>query len=209
MRKILANDFFDLSFSVVGEYLKKEEPIYVVFTKLDKIIKQAQKSLGNDFLKVKDDVYIHKDARIAPSATIIGPAIIDKGAEIRNGAFIRGNAVIGKGAVIGNSTEVKNSIVFDFAQCPHFNYVGDSIIGYKGHLGAGVILSNFRLDHGNISISYDGNRTSTELRKLGAIIGDGAEIGCNSVINPGSVIHKGSVIYPLSRINGEVRGIYK
>ena len=132
------------------------------------------------------------------------PCIIFEGAEIRFSAFIRGNAVIGKKAVIGNSSEIKNSIIFDEAEIPHFSYVGDSILGYKAHLGAGVKLSNVRLDKKPVRIHYENNTMDTGMLKLGALIGDRAEIGCNSVINPGSVIAKDAVVYPLSSVKGFV-----
>jgi NDP-sugar pyrophosphorylase family protein len=145
-------------------------------------------------------VYIADDAKIWDGATICAPTVIGHKAEVRPGAFIRGNAIIGDGAVIGNSTEIKNAIVFDGAQLPHYNYVGDSIIGYKGHLGAGAIASNLRLDHKEISIEG----VNTGLRKIGVFLGDESEVGCGSVLCPGSVVGKNSAIYPLSTVTGYI-----
>ena len=151
---------------------------------------------------IAPDVWAAKDAKISDKATIIGPAIIGHNTEIRPGAYIRGSVIIGDDAIIGNSTEIKNSIIFDEAQLPHYNYVGDSIIGYRAHMGAGSIISNVRLDHNNVSVKANGEKIDTGLRKMGVLLGDRAEIGCNSVICPGSIIGRDSIIYPLSRISG-------
>lgn len=147
-------------------------------------------------------VWIARSAKVAENASITGPCIIDEESEIRHCAFIRGSAIIGKKSVVGNSTEIKNSILFDGVQVPHFNYVGDSVLGYKAHFGAGVITANVRSDKANVCENF---------RKLGAIVGDYAEIGCNSVLCPGSVVGRESIVYPLSRVRGEVpeKSIYK
>ncbi|MEO8351563.1 MAG: UDP-N-acetylglucosamine diphosphorylase [Chthoniobacteraceae bacterium] len=145
---------------------------------------------------VSGAVFVGKGTVIEQGAMIKGPAWIGEGCEIRNGCYIRENVIVGSGCVLGNSTELKNSIVFDEAQIPHFNYVGDSIIGYRGHLGAGVILSNVKLDRGEITLPHEGALVPTGLRKFGAVVGDYAEIGCNSVINPGTLIGRRCVIYP-------------
>ncbi len=150
--------------------------------------------IGKPF--ISGAVFIGKGTVIEQGAMIKGPAWIGEGCEIRNGCYIRENVIVGSGCVLGNSCEFKNSIIFDEAQIPHFNYVGDSIIGYHGHLGAGVILSNVRLDRGEIRIPAGEEMLATGLRKFGAIIGDHAEIGCNSVINPGSLIGRRSILYP-------------
>jgi NDP-sugar pyrophosphorylase family protein len=147
-------------------------------------------------------VWIHKTAVISESADISGPLIVCAGAQLRHSCYIRGSAVIGEKCVVGNSTEVKNAIMFDGAQAPHFNYVGDSILGSYAHIGAGVILSNLRLDKKNITILFGNERIETGLRKFGAVIGDHAEIGCNSVLNPGSVICKNAAVMPVSNIRG-------
>ncbi|MBQ7934810.1 MAG: UDP-N-acetylglucosamine pyrophosphorylase, partial [Clostridia bacterium] len=156
-------------------------------------------------------VWIHKSAKVAPSAHIGERVIIGAETEVRHGAFIRGDAFIGKGAVVGNSTEIKNALLFDEVQIPHYNYVGDSVLGYRAHLGAGVILSNFRSDHGAVPVHWQGRRIETGLRKFGAILADGADIGCNSVLNPGTVIGRNTVVYPLSMVRGVVPAgsIYK
>lgn len=150
--------------------------------------------IGKPF--VSNAVYIGKGSIIEQGAMVKGPAWIGEGCEIRNGAYIRENVIIGSGCVIGNSCEFKNCIVFDEAQVPHFNYVGDSILGYRAHLGAGVILSNVKLDRGEITVPFEGSFVPTGLKKFGAIVGDFAEIGCNSVINPGSLIGRRSIVYP-------------
>ena len=148
---------------------------------------------------------------MAPSASISGPCIIDEDAEIRHCAFIRGNAIVGKEAVVGNSTELKNVILFDKVQVPHYNYVGDSILGYKAHLGAGAITSNVKSDKTNVSILMGTEKYNTNLRKFGAILGDCVEVGCGTVLNPGSVVGKNTNIYPLSSVRGYVaeNSIYK
>ena len=157
--------------------------------------------IGKPFISAA--VYIGKGTIIEQGAMIKGPAWIGENCEIRNGAYIRENVIVGNGCVLGNSCEFKNSILFDEAQVPHFNYVGDSIIGHKGHLGAGVILSNVKLDHSEITlVGPDGELIPTGLRKFGAIVGDRAEVGCNSVLSPGSVIGRDTVIYPGSQWRG-------
>lgn len=168
-------------------------------------IKEIGKSLSRDEYDVLEgDVYVSKKARIAPTAFIGGPCIICEDAEIRHCAFIRGNAVIGRGAVVGNSVELKNCILFDKVQVPHFNYVGDSILGYKSHMGAGAITSNVKSDKTPVTVSFMGEKIATERKKFGAMLGDCVEVGCNSVLNPGTVIGKGSNVYPLSSVRGYV-----
>ena len=156
--------------------------------------------IGKPF--VSNAVFVGRGTTIEQGAMIKGPAWIGEGCEIRNGCYIRENVIVGNGVVLGNSCEFKNSIIFDEAQVPHFNYVGDSIIGYKGHLGAGVILSNVKLDHGEITVAIPGGLLPTGLKKFGAIIGDRAEVGCNSVLSPGSVIGRDTIIYPGSQWRG-------
>lgn len=198
----LTEELFDLSHTAANEIFKNVKTPYEVLTKIKEYCIALSSKLGSDYEEIAEGVFAAKDAKISDKATIIGPAIIGHGTEIRPGAYIRGAVIIGDGAVIGNSTEIKNAVIFDGAQLPHYNYVGDSIIGYKAHLGAGAIISNFRLDHGNISIKADGEKIDTGLRKMGALVGDGAEIGCNSVVCPGSIVGRGCVIYPLSRVMG-------
>ncbi|GAA4654418.1 glucose-1-phosphate thymidylyltransferase [Anaerocolumna aminovalerica] len=173
-------------------------------------------SLGNqlseeEYDKAGENIWIAKTAKVAPTAYINGPAIIGKDAEIRHCAFIRGNAIIGEGAVVGNSTELKNVILFNKVQVPHYNYVGDSILGYKAHMGAGAITSNVKSDKTLVTINYKGEKIKTGLKKMGAMLGDNVEVGCNSVLNPGTVVGKCAHVYPLSMVRGYVpeKSIYK
>ncbi|MCL2226814.1 MAG: UDP-N-acetylglucosamine pyrophosphorylase [Oscillospiraceae bacterium] len=164
-----------------------------------------------EYSKCENNVWIHKTAKVAPSAHIGKSVIIGEGAEVRHCAYVRENALIGCGSVVGNSTELKNTILFDEVQVPHFNYVGDSILGYKSHLGAGAITSNVKSDKTLVSVACGDNRIDTGLKKFGAILGDCVEVGCNSVLNPGSVIGAGASVYPLSFVRGFVpaNSIYK
>ena len=156
-------------------------------------------------------VWVARSATVAPSAYIGAPCIIDEEAEIRHGAFIRGAAIVGRGAVVGNSVELKNCILFDGAQVPHFNYVGDSILGYRAHMGAGAVTSNVKGNKSLIAVCIDTERIETKRKKFGALLGDYAEIGCNCVLNPGTVIGRSAQVYPLSSVRGYVPGdhIYK
>ena len=160
--------------------------------------------LGDKYYEIEENVYVHKEAKVARSACVVGPTIICKVAEIRRCAYIRGNLIIGEKTIIGNSTEVKNAIIFNNVQCSHYNYIGDSILGEYAHTGAGVILSNVKSDKKGIKINIDGVIIETELRKLGAIIGDCVEIGCNSVLCPGTIIFPNTNIYPLTRVRGVI-----
>ncbi len=152
-----------------------------------------------------DDVYVAKSAKIAPSAYISGPAIICPRAEVRHGAFIRGSVIVGADAVVGNSVELKNCILFDGVQVPHFNYVGDSILGYKSHMGAGAVTSNVKSDKTSVSVAFEGEKLDTGRKKFGAMLSDFVEVGCNSVLNPGTVVGTHTNIYPLSSVRGYVR----
>ena len=164
-------------------------------------------TLGNNldkdnYTEIEDHIWVGSNVEIDKLSTIIAPCIIDDNTIIRPGAYIRGNAIIGKNCVIGNSTEIKNSIIFDNCQLPHYNYVGDSILGYHVHLGAGVILSNLKNDGTNIDIKYKDKKLPTGMRKMGSVIGDSTEVGCNSVLYPGTIIGKNTNIYPLTRVRG-------
>ena len=163
------------------------------------------------YMEVSEGVWAASDVFIAPSACIQPPCIIGKGTEIRHSAFIRGNAIIGENAVIGNSVEVKNAIISDCAEVPHFNYVGDSILGYKAHMGAGSITSNVKSDKTLVTVKAEGEEFPTGLKKIGAMLGDRVEVGCNSVLNPGTVIGHDSIVYPVSCVRGFVpaRHIFK
>lgn len=149
-----------------------------------------------------ENVWIARSAKVAPSAWIQGPCVIGPDAEIRHCAYVRGSALIGAGCVVGNSCEIKNSILFDGAQVPHFNYVGDSLLGFKAHLGAGAVTSNIKSDKTNVSVRCGETRIATGRRKFGAAVGDGTEVGCNSVLCPGTVLGKDCTVYPLSRVRG-------
>ena len=174
-----------------------------VLPKISDFIKTLGKSLSRDkFDIIGDDIFISKTAKVAKSACLNGPLIIDDNAEIRHCAYIRGNVIIGKNAVVGNSTEIKNSILFNFVQVPHYNYIGDSVLGYKAHFGAGSITSNVKSDKSLIEVSFNGKKIKTGLKKFGAIVSDYVEVGCNSVLNPGTIVGKNSSIYPLSSVRG-------
>lgn len=165
----------------------------------------------NEYEKRDGDIYISHSARIAPTAYVGGPCIICAGAEIRHCAYIRGSAVVGEGAVVGNSVELKNCILFDGVQVPHFNYVGDSVLGYRSHMGAGAVTSNVKSDKTLVSVSIDGEKMESGRKKFGAMLGDFVEVGCNSVLNPGTVVGSNTNIYPLSSVRGFVpkSSIYK
>jgi len=175
-------------------------------------IKELGRTLDKtEYDEVSENVWIAKSAAVAPTAYINGPCIIGKNSEIRHCAFIRGNAIVGEGAVVGNSTELKNVVLFNKVQVPHYNYVGDSILGYKSHMGAGSITSNVKSDKALVKVKCNGDVLETGLKKFGAMIGDNVEVGCGCVLNPGTIIGRGSNIYPLSSVRGYVaeNSIYK
>jgi NDP-sugar pyrophosphorylase family protein len=155
-----------------------------------------------DYRNVSEGIWIHKSAVIAKSAQICPPCIIGECSEIRHCAYIRGSVLIGKNCVVGNSTEIKNSILFDGVQVPHYNYIGDSILGYKAHFGAGAVTSNVKSDKSEVCLDIDGEKINTQMKKLGAIVGDFAEIGCGSVLNPGTIIGRNTTVYPLVSVRG-------
>ena len=196
------SDLFDLSHTQAEEYLKLFKYPWEALASLKEYIISTGEKLDKDYMQVSPFVWVHKNANVAGSACICAPCIIGAFAEIRHCAYIRGSVLVGKGCVIGNSTEVKNSILFDGVQLPHFNYAGDSILGFKAHLGAGAIISNVKADKCPVTVKGEGIEFDTGLKKFGALIGDGAEVGCNAVINPGSVIGKNTIIYPLSSVRG-------
>lgn len=179
--------------------------------KLKAFLIEYSGQLPEDYERIGEFVWVGKGTFIEKSAVIKGPAIIGRDCEIRHSAYLRENVLIGNNVVVGNSTEIKNSIFFNNAQAPHFNYVGDSILGYKAHIGAGVILSNLKSTSGTVKVKYNNESIETGLRKFGAILGDNTEVGCNSVLNPGTVIGKNSIVYPLSSVRGYVpeNSIYK
>ena len=205
MENLKIYNLFDLKNSIAGSFLASYDYPWEVLPNIkDFILKFAEKLDKNKFSLIGENVWAAKSAKISKNTFIAGPAIIDEYSEIRFGAFIRGGVIIGKNAIIGNSTELKNCILFDKAQAPHFNYVGDSILGFQAHVGAGVILSNFKSDKKNIVIKYKNLKIETGLRKLGAILADNVEVGCSSVLTPGTIICKNSNIYPLTMVRGIV-----
>lgn len=198
-------DLFDLTHTEAADYLKNFSYPWQALEEIGDFILSFGKTLNADeYNEVSENVWIHKTAVVAPSAFIGAPCIIGKNSEIRHCAFIRGSALIGKNCVVGNSSELKNVILFDNVQTPHFNYVGDSILGYKAHMGAGSITSNVKSDYSNVVIRNGEESFETGRMKCGAMLGDYAEIGCNSVLNPGTVIGRYSIVYPLSSVRGTV-----
>lgn len=197
--------------SVAGSFIAQFEFPWEAIPHIKKMITGLQSLLGEDYNEISEGVFVHKTAKIAESAYIGAPSIICAGAEIRHCAFIRGSAVVGEGSVVGNSVELKNAVLFDSVQVPHFNYVGDSILGYKSHMGAGSVTSNVKSDKTNVCIRTPDGDIATGLRKMGAILGDHVEIGCNSTLNPGTVIGRGSRVYPNSSVRGFIpeEHIYK
>lgn len=206
MKELKTDNLLNLKETIAINIFKdKEYPWEVIPNIKDYILELGKQLDKNIFEKKGEDIWIAKSAKIASTACIQGPAIIDEEAEIRHCAFIRGNAIIGKGAVVGNSTEIKNAIIFNKVQIPHYNYVGDSILGYKAHMGASSILSNVRSDKKNVTIKYNGEKIETGLRKMGSILGDETEIGCGSILNPGTIIKRNKIIYPLTSVSGYVK----
>lgn len=205
-------NLYTLSETVAAQIFEGAEYPWEVLSRIKDFILELGNSLPRDrYEKRGENVWVAKSAKIFPSAYINGPAIIDEDAEVRHCAFIRGNAIVGKGAVVGNSAELKNVILFNKVQVPHYNYVGDSILGYKAHMGAGSITSNVKSDKTLVVVKSGEERIETGLKKFGAMLGDNVEVGCNSVLNPGTVIGKGASVYPTSSVRGYVpeNSIYK
>ena len=212
MKELKITALYDISHTVAAPLLSEVTYPWEALPLLADFIRTLGSSLPTEeFECCGEDVWIAKSATVAKSAEIVGPAIICAGAEVRHCAYIRGSVLIGAGAVVGNSTELKNCILFDGVQVPHYNYVGDSILGYKSHMGAGAITSNVKSDKTPVSVTIDGERIQTGRKKFGAMLGDLVEIGCNSVLNPGTVVGAGSNVYPLSSVRGyvEENSIYK
>ncbi len=212
MQGITVEELYNLEETIGSKLLEGVTYPWEALPLIGNYIKELGKTLDEkEYEKIGEDIWAAKSAKIAPTASLNGPLIVGKEAQIRHCAFIRGNAIIGEGAVVGNSTELKNVILFNKVQVPHYNYVGDSILGYKAHMGAGSITSNVKSDKTFVVVKNHGKEIPTGLKKFGAMLGDGVEVGCNSVLNPGTVIGKGSHIYPLSSVRGVVPGesIYK
>ena len=212
MKEISVSSLFDLNNTIAGELFEGKEDAYEVLPLIhDFILKLGETLPEEKFEKRGENIWIAKSAKVAETASITGPAIIDEEAEVRHCAFIRGNAIVGKNAVVGNSTELKNVVLFNNVQVPHYNYVGDSILGFKSHMGAGYITSNVKSDKTLVEIRVGQEKVKTGLKKMGAILGDQVEVGCGSILNPGSVIGANTNIYPLSSVRGYVPSgsIYK
>jgi len=206
---IQINDLFDIEKTIAKDIFDGVEYPWEVLSKIKEFILKLGETLSlEEYEHPQDDVWISKTAKIYPSAYIGGPCIIDHEAEVRHCAFIRGSAIVGKKCVVGNSTELKNVILFDNVQVPHYNYVGDSILGYHSHMGAGAITSNVKSDKTLVTIKNEKEIFETGIKKVGAFLGDNVEVGCNSVLCPGSVIGKNTNIYPLSRIRGVIPANY-
>lgn len=200
---IKLNDLYDLSHTVAGEYLAGFTYPWQALGGIGAYIEKLGKTLGGEYAEISPSVWVHKTAVVAPSAYIGAPAIIGANTEVRHCAYIRGSALVGENCVVGNSTELKNVILFDGVQVPHYNYVGDSILGYKAHMGAGAITSNVKSDKTPVVI-HGREDLPTGLKKVGAFLGDFAEVGCNSVLNPGTVIGRRTSVYPLSSVRGVI-----
>lgn len=208
-------NLYDISHTIAGEYLLQFTYPWEALAGIGAYIRKLGPTLDpSRFERIGEDIWIAKSAMAAESASLNGPLIIDEDAEIRHCAFIRGSAIIGKGTVVGNSTEIKNDIIFDCVQVPHYNYIGDSILGYRSHMGAGSITSNVKSDKTLVVVKDlhgSGEVIETGLKKFGAMLGDYVEVGCNSVLNPGTVIGPHTNVYPLSRVRGVIpaNAIYK
>lgn len=209
---ITVSDLYDLQETIAKELLKGLTYPWEALPKIHDFIISLGKSLPEDLFEERGEhIWVAKSAKVAPTACLNGPLIVDEKAEIRHCAFVRGNAIVGKGAVVGNSTELKNVILFNQVQVPHYNYVGDSILGFKSHMGAGSITSNVKSDKTLVTVKGEGILIETGLKKMGAMLGDHVEVGCNSVLNPGTVIGRNTNIYPTSMVRGVIPAgsIYK
>ncbi len=208
---IKTSELYDLSHSAAGSYLGQFEYPWQALSGIKNLILELGSKLGDEYVEVEPTVWVHKTANVFPTAYLGAPCIIGAGTEVRHCAFIRGSALVGENCVVGNSVELKNVILFDNVQVPHYNYVGDSILGYKSHMGAGSLTSNVKSDKTLVVVKNGDEHMETGLKKFGAMLGDCVEVGCNSVLNPGTVIGKHSNIYPTSCVRGVVpaNSIYK
>ena len=198
------NDLFDLDHTMAKAYLEQFTWPWEALKGIKELIIQLGHDLGEEYTEVSPQVWVHQTAQVAPTAYLGAPCIIGADTEVRHCAFIRGSALVGKGCVVGNSAELKNVILFDGVQTPHYNYVGDSILGYKAHMGAGSITSNVKGDKSLVTVRMGDEAIATGLKKMGAMLGDHAEIGCNSVLNPGTIVGRDAQVYPLSSVRGTV-----
>ena len=205
MKNVRINELYDLEKTIASGIFEGVEYPWDVLSRIKEYIMEIGSRLSlNEYDHPSDDVWISKTAKVFPSAYIGGPCIIDHEAEIRHCAFIRGSAIVGKKCVVGNSTELKNVILFDNVQVPHYNYVGDSILGYKSHMGAGCITSNVKSDKTLVKIKSQNEEIETGIKKVGTFLGDNVEVGCNSVLCPGTVVGRNTNIYPISRVRGVI-----
>lgn len=205
-------DLYDLNETIAGDLFQGLTYPWEALPKISAFILELGKTLpAEEYNQVSENVWIAKSASVAPTASITGPCIIGRNAEVRHCAFIRGSAIVGEGAVVGNSTELKNVVLFNKVQVPHYNYVGDSILGYRAHMGAGSITSNVKSDKTLVCVNVNGEKIETGLKKFGAMVGDYVEVGCGSILNPGTVVGRESNIYPLSSVRGFIpaKSIYK
>ena len=201
---LTTQQLYDLNHSLAGSYLAGFEYPWQALKGIKDLILTLGPTLGEDYVEVSPTVWIHKTTTVAPTAYLGAPCIIGAGTEVRHCAYIRGSALVGKNCVVGNSVELKNVILFDNVQVPHFNYVGDSILGYKSHMGAGAVTSNVKSDQTLVVVKNGEEKIETGLKKFGAMLGDFVEVGCNSVLNPGTVIGPHSNVYPTSCVRGMV-----
>ena len=203
MESIRIENMYDLNETIAAEIFEGKTYPWEVLPKISSFILELGATLSEDeYEKRGENVWVAKSAKVAPTAFINGPAIIGKDAEVRHCAFIRGNVIVGEGAVVGNSTELKNAVLFNKVQVPHYNYVGDAVLGYKSHMGAGSICSNVKSDKKLVVVKDGDEKIETGLKKFGAMLGDHVEVGCGSVLNPGTVIGRNTNIYPLSPVRG-------
>ena len=212
MKDFTISNMLDLNETIAAELFEGKTYPWEVLPEIGDFIIKLGKTLDpSEYEEKGENVWIARSATVAPTASITGPAIIGRDAEVRHCAFVRGSALIGESAVVGNSTELKNVILFDKVQVPHYNYVGDSILGYKSHMGAGSITSNVKSDKLLVEIHAEDGKVETGRKKIGAMLGDNVEVGCGSILNPGSIIGRGTNIYPLSSVRGGVdaNSIYK
>lgn len=203
---------FDTKKSMAGRYLEQYTYPWEVLPHIGAIVRELGKQLPEDeYDQIREEIWIHKTVKLPHTAFVAGPAILEKGVEVRPGAYIRGNVLVGEGSVVGNSVELKNVILFDSVQTPHYNYVGDSILGYKSHMGASSLTSNVKSDKTLVKVHAEDEDIETGLKKFGAMIGDYVEVGCGCVLNPGTVVGRHSNLYPLSSVRGCVapHSIYK
>ena len=212
MENAKISNLYDLNETIAKEYLEQFTYPWEALKGISEFIKKLGPTLDPEkFEKRGEDIWVAKSAKVAPTACLNGPLIIDEEAEVRHCAFVRGSAIVGKGSVVGNSTELKNDIIFNSVQVPHYNYVGDSILGYKSHMGAGSITSNVKSDKTNVVIKNGEEKIETGRKKIGAILSSRVEVGCGTILNPGSVVGHDTNIYPLSMVRGCIapNSIYK